>query len=369
MLSKRDRICGCLLGAAAGDALGYCIDEMTLPEIHDHYGPEGLQGYDSINGWAVVSSHTQMLLYTANALLFGATRGAIRGRMAPYVNYLEVFYREWAATQRSYSGKALPKHYGWISTIREIRTRRNPDNGTIFAAESQRMGTLAEPINRSRSPIGVTRCIPIGLFLDPKEYRPSEIRLLGAESAALTVGDPLGFLPAAYLTDMLSRILFEKPDSFRSVLHASHRAMAEQFGGQYPLLDSIRGQLLLAEELVGSTMEPSEVMEKLQPADAASCLAAACYVCLKHPGDFDRGIVAAVNHSGRSAAVGTLAGALLGAQLGTEGIPDFYLEPLEHRLILEELAYDLFQGCPMSHGSNLFDDQWDQKYVQCTYEA
>ena len=34
---------------------------------------------------------------------------------------------------------------------------------------------------------------------------------------------------------------------------------------------------------------------------------------------------------------------------------------------LEELADDLFQGCPMSRDPNLFDDQWDQKYIQRTY--
>lgn len=77
--------------------------------------------------------------------------------------------------------------------------------------------------------------------------------------------------------------------------------------------------------------------------------------------------MAAVNHSGLSSALGAVTGALLGAQVGTEGIPDFYLEPLELRNLIEELANDLFQGCPMSRNARLFDDQWDQKYIQCTY--
>ena len=28
---------------------------------------------------------------------------------------------------------------------------------------------------------------------------------------------------------------------------------------------------------------------------------------------------------------------------------------------------DLFQGCPMSRSARLFDDQWEQKYIQCSY--
>ena len=32
--------------------------------------------------------------------------------------------------------------------------------------------------------------------------------------------------------------------------------------------------------------------------------------------------------------------------------------------VLRELADDLAQGCPMDLGSCLFDDDWDQKYIQ-----
>ena len=101
---------------------------------------------------------------------------------------------------------------------------------------------------------------------------------------------------------------------------------------------------------------------------AQEVLAAGCYVALRYGDDFDRAMVAAVNHSGHSAAVGSVAGSLLGACLGEKAIPEFYLEPLELREIVEELAEDLIRGCPMSVRAGVFDDQWDTKYVQCTYE-
>ena len=72
-------------------------------------------------------------------------------------------------------------------------------------------------------------------------------------------------------------------------------------------------------------------------------------------------MITAVNHSGRSCAVAALAGAMLGARLGMEGVPDFYLESLETADVLRTLADDLALGSPTR---GLFDDDWDHKYVQ-----
>ena len=91
-------------------------------------------------------------------------------------------------------------------------------------------------------------------------------------------------------------------------------------------------------------------------------LAGALYACLTCHGDFDTAIITAVNHSGRSAAVGAITGALLGAKLGEEALPEFYLDCLEPTETLRELAVDLAQGCPMERSSLLFDGDWDRKY-------
>ncbi len=367
MVRKQDQIRGCLLGQAAGDALGYCVEELTLPQIQEKYGPEGIRGYDTVNGYAEVSSHTQLAMFTANGLLFGATRGAVRGRMAPYVKYVEMACRDWAKTQRYGGRRPDERVYSWLYALEPLRVRRCLDPAVLDALTRPGIGSIDEPVNRSQGCGGLTRAAPLGLFLDPAEVPRQETALLGAESAALTQGHPLGFLPGAYLTDLINRIVYDRPDSFRAVLKSTCAAMERQFGPRYPQTAAIREQLFRAEFLASTPAPPAECLERLSPAQAPGVLAAACYVCLKFPGDFDHGLVAAVNHSGASAAVGAVAGALLGAMVGTEGIPEFYLEPLELRGILEELADDLFQGCPMSRSARLFDDQWDQKYVQCTY--
>jgi len=104
-----------------------------------------------------------------------------------------------------------------------------------------------------------------------------------------------------------------------------------------------------------------DAMTLLGCTTAAECLAGAVYACLIHPGNFDEAVTAAVNHSGRSCAVGSLTGAFLGARLGLSAIPEFYLESLETPRILELLAEDLQRG---KHSSRIFDDSWDHKYIQ-----
>ena len=104
-------------------------------------------------------------------------------------------------------------------------------------------------------------------------------------------------------------------------------------------------------------------MERLGCDSAAQVLAGAVYACLASREDFDAAMITAVNHSGRSAAVGAIVGAILGIRLGEEALPDFYIECLEPAETLRELADDLYTGCPMEKGNKLFDLDWDYKYL------
>ena len=72
---------GCLLGLAVGDAMGYTVDAKTWAEIQEDYGPNGLLGYDLVNGYADVTSNTQLAAFTCNGLLLGLTRGQLQGKM------------------------------------------------------------------------------------------------------------------------------------------------------------------------------------------------------------------------------------------------------------------------------------------------
>ena len=185
----------------------------------------------------------------------------------------------------------------------------------------------------------------------------------------MTHGNPLGFLPGATLAHMVSKIIYDRPASMRALVHETKEAMDKQFGSSFPQTETILRLLTQAEHLADhSSLSAQSAMEQLGAITGAEVLAAAVCACLRFPGDYSGAIVAAVNHAGHSACAGAVAGCLMGAWLGTEGIPEFFLEPLELREVLEELSYDLYHGCPMSAQSNLFDDQWDRKYIQCEYD-
>jgi hypothetical protein len=152
--------------------------------------------------------------------------------------------------------------------------------------------------------------------------------------------------------DRYSRARFLLGDAAMEKLHNAHVAV---FG-----LGGVGG--FVVEALARSGVAtPHECMEQLQCLDAPQCLAGAMFACLLYPDDFDSALITAVNHSGASAAVGAIAGAVLGAKMGEDALPEFYLESLECKWPLRILAEDMACTMPVL---GLFDEDWDRKYGQ-----
>ena len=99
---------------------------------------------------------------------------------------------------------------------------------------------------------------------------------------------------------------------------------------------------------------------------AEETLAIAVYCALKYEDDFDRALIASVNHSGDSDSTGAVTGNILGAHLGLEGIPRKYREGLELKEVLLEVADDL---CRAGERTGHPDPAWNEKYVQMTYTS
>lgn len=91
------------------------------------------------------------------------------------------------------------------------------------------------------------------------------------------------------------------------------------------------------------------------------------YCALKYPDDFDKALIASVNHSGDSDSTGAVTGNILGAYLGLSGIPEKYLENLELKNVIRELADDLFNDCKITEYGSYHDEVWEQKYIYKTY--
>ena len=353
---------GVLLGLAVGDAMGHTIDNKTLQDICEDYGPNGLLGYDLVNGYADVTSYTQVAAFSANALLIGLTHYKLRGKQtAPFARYIGVALREWARSQH-YS--APERNHCWLSSVPELKRRFCMDARMLDALNKDTLGTPESPKLFSSHPSSLTAVVPIALLWEDLGLSQAEMDRLGAETVALTHGDPETFLTGAVLTHLLCGLLRDHSVSASDLLKETMDAISSQFGRDYLQLSHIWELLQLSLTLAASGhISAMNAMEQLGCRTAAEVLAGAFYAVATCGGDFDAAMITAVNHSGRSAAVGAVTGAILGAILGDDALPDFYLDSLEPTAALTELADDLTVGCPMIMGGSLFDDDWDRKYL------
>ncbi len=210
----RDRIRGCLIGGAAGDALGYAVEFFGEPLIFSHYGKDGITGYeiDPESGKAIFSDDTQMTLFTAEGLLDAAAQGD--GEKKPW-HYVADAYQDWLMTQRySYQQRDAGQtdrngaNRSRLCDVPGLYHQRAPGNTCLSGLYTRSRSAdpedyIASPINNSKGCGGVMRAAPAGLAAFGES--PA---LIGGQIAAITHSDSLGWLPAALLAQIIRRIVF-----------------------------------------------------------------------------------------------------------------------------------------------------------------
>lgn len=347
---------GCLLGMAVGDAMGYTVDKKSWSEICEDYGPNGLLGYDLVNGCADITSYTQLPAFLCNGLILGA----IRGNPELYPKYMALAMRDWAKSQE-FRG-ATEKTACWVAQVPGMRRRHCMDTRMLDALSRETLGTPEKPVFRSEFPGALTTAVAIGLCHETARLDPEQIFELGADAVAFTHGDPLAFLSGAFLATAVARILQQPDQPLIPLYQQLCQELQLRYSDRWPetaqITDLVQYAITLTKD---AEISPLAAMTLLGCTTAPECLAGAVYASIIHMANFDEAMIVSVNHSGRSGAVGAITGALLGARLGVEALPEFYLESLESGEVLRELAFDL---CNARQVMNLFDDSWDQKYVQ-----
>lgn len=354
-----ERICvcrGCLLGLAVGDAMGFPVDEKTWNEIQEDYGPNGLLGYDLVNGQAAASAYTQVAAYVSNGLLLGITRG----KPENYLRYIHLSLREWARAQ--HFPRDPERSWCWVAKIPQMRVRKCKDSRMLDALRMETPATMERPINRAASTGSLPAAVAIGLACNDKGLPRNLAGELGAQTVALTHGNPETFLCGSVLAETVASIAENSDLPLKTHYQKAIDGMVIRYSARFaqaqPLAERLMAAIALSEQ---EGTDSRAQMENFRCDTAEQCLCAAMYATLVCGGDFDTAMILSVNHSGRSGAVGALTGGILGAVMGADALPEFYLECLESAKILEALASDLALGSPTF---GLFDDDWDQKYVQ-----
>lgn len=365
-----DRYLGCLLGGAVGDALGAPVEHLSMDEIKRRFGTSGVAGYVEFwSGQGAFTDDTQMSLFTAEGLIMSGPRepggepapGSGRAESdgedlyrrrksaAALLESVHRSYLRWLLTQgqepnwaKARTTEASLKSEGRLIKERGLWVQRSPGMTCLAALRSGRSGTTADPINVSKGCGGVMRAAPAGLW----GRNPEEAFRLGCEIAAITHGNPSGFLPAGCLASMIAVLvggggLDESLDRSTAILRT--------WNGHGETLDSLDKARRLAGAGTGAASEDIERISGTRrgPAlgggwTAEESLAIAVYCAFRFPDDFRAGVLAAVNHDGDSDSTAAVAGNILGTKLGRDGVPREWIEGLDLGPVVERTARELF---------------------------
>lgn len=339
MKRDKDHFRGCLLGGAIGDALGWPVEFLKMNEIKRKYGESGITDLVvGINGKAEVTDDTQMTLFTAEGILLAEAARRASGNCDVTTSVHRAYLR-WLHTQGSHrvpesigliDGLYEGIYSGWLYGVEELHSSRGPGNTCLSALSSGKRGTINKPINNSKGCGGVMRVAPAGLF-----YPKDEAFEKAAEFAAITHGHPSGYLSAGALAYMIALII-EGEDIEEAV-----KGVIEKLKGCKGNEECLRS-LNRALELSKSDMSDIDAISWLGEGWVGEeALGIATYCALKYRDDFKKALIAAVNHDGDSDSTGAITGNILGAYLGLSRIPAEWIEKVELKDVILQMADDL----------------------------
>jgi len=305
---------GCLLGLAIGDALGAPVEFISLPEIKKRYGKDGITDFDAWGGFRPGSytDDTQMSLATAV--------GCLRA------------YQRWREKGIGHPTSVVYQCYlDWLESQNDPEEIRGPGRTCLSALQSGKMGTIGEKINDSKGCGGVMRTAPVGLaFPSCRAFQE------GAEYAAITHGHPSGYLTAGFLSVVISYLIEGKKLTEAIDLSIGQLTRYDSHSETLKIIE-------LAKKLSVSQKSPEESIYAIGEGWVGEeALAISLYCSLKFSDNFERGTLAAVNHSGDSDSTGSITGAILGALLGVESIPRAWVQKVEGSDRIKKIADDMF---------------------------
>lgn len=343
----RDRIRGSLIGGAIGDALGYPVEFFcSYSNIQRKYGSNGITRLDTKQWWtngkgkAVVSDDTQMTLFTACGLLNAKTDNE------PFLPSICKAYIEWLFTQTDYKKNGYDQC--WISKVPELNVRRAPGNTCISSLNDIFRGV--DPINNSKGCGGVMRIAPIPLYgATADRLGIQEVCKLAADALELTHRHPLGYIPSALVAYVIYKLAQDEAptrDKYKGYILDGLDVLAQMYSQQQDevkqFADLVNTALTLSESSADDVSTIEQHLGGGWVADEAAAIA--IYCSLAHFDNFEKAMIAAVNHAGDSDSTGAITGNILGAAIGYEAIPQHFKDDVELHDVILHVADDLWRG-------------------------
>ncbi|GAA0524556.1 hypothetical protein GCM10011581_15670 [Saccharopolyspora subtropica] len=369
--SLTERVLGCFLGGALGDAFGADLEFSTAAEITARFGPDGPRGLREAYGvHGAITDDTQMTLFTAEGLIRGSVAQRMLGTEDPLAE-VQLAYQRWLHTQgvawESAAGPFLadyPAPDGWLIEVPGLFSTRAPGKTVLRALQDfgagRPAGSFTERINDSKGCGGVMRAAPVALT----STDPAAVFRLAARTAALTHSHPAGYHSAGALAVIVQQALLGRSldDGVWLALQ-----VLETWEDHEETTAMLKAAVELAEAGVPT---PQRIAERLGGGWVGEeALAIAVCAALVAGDDVELALRVAVHHDGDSDSTGAICGNIVGALHGVGALPVDWLAELELRDVVEQVALD----CVAEFGRGAFqpgqssiepptDEDWHERY-------
>jgi ADP-ribosyl-[dinitrogen reductase] hydrolase len=305
----RDRFVGTMVGFAIGDALGMPAQFLTREQIQQYYGKlittftSAHPGHASqFLPRASYTDDTQMMLATAECLVEC-------GRMEPACQadallswYLNAVPQRTPMRANELACKRLAAGKAW--------TKSGVFSGSCGAA---------------------VRMAPVGLFY----FRNKEALVRAAlDDCMITHTDPRAKAASVAVAYLIARLVWSD----------EHTSPGDQVLETADCVSSIDPDMAAMLRWVTQIVHlpPQEALFEIgTSSDSLEVVPAATYCFLKHPREFTRAVLAAVNGGDAADSIAALTGSFVGAASGLRAIPKQWKDEVEDCDVLEAVAEQL----------------------------
>lgn len=293
-ITKANRIRGCIMGGAIGDALGAPIEFATYDDIVSMYGPQGIVDYiEHPNAIGEFTDDTQMTLFTIEGIIRYIIRGTLKGisslELVMYHAYQRWMYTQGEIVNSIYHDKISPKENGWLINEPLLQKRRAPGLTCLSALArdlkvDRELGSPEYKINDSKGCGGVMRVAPIGFFT----YDAFGVAV---RVAALTHTHPTGYIAAGFFAEVIKNCFVGK--SLRESVAETMQYVKDNIPMEtsQETVDAVMEAVQLAEEYLGGVISFTipECIEQLGGGwIAEEALAITIFISIVFENDFKR---------------------------------------------------------------------------------
>jgi ADP-ribosyl-[dinitrogen reductase] hydrolase len=342
-----DRFVGCLLGLACGDALGAPVEEWSHETIKSTLG--FIRDYQTtILGRGVITDDTQLTIILSESIIQNE-------HFDP--SHFAYSIGEWQ--RRIDEGKEPGRGSGQTISLAARRLYK----GTYWKRSGE--------FSAGNSP--AARVAPLGLY---HCRRPEDTLIRDASNSAIpTHIDPLAIAGTQLMAIAVCRLIETDYENFspiefvKGLVEAAQPLNVQVADVIEDLVHRLEGQNVedIAFVVPGGPQEIThfdrsiyleedvrEVVKMGTGKFILQSLPAAMYCFLSHPYDFESAVLCAVNAGGDADTIAAMAGALAGVFNGAQAIPIRWLNELEKKDLLIDLANMLYDLATEGHTTKEF---------------